>query len=83
MGGPFVKLIGVGAFNVAKRAARHFPRRHHIWRARCISSASLLTLARAGARVWARRGGGAFSLHVRIFSGRAFLLNPSLSELWL
>jgi hypothetical protein len=59
MGGSFVKLIGVGAINVARRAARPFsPRRHHIWRARVVSSQ--IVLAREGARAWARWGGGDF-----------------------
>lgn len=43
-------------------AARHFPCRHQIRRALVVSSLDK-SLAREGARAWARRGGGGFFLH--------------------
>lgn len=62
MGGHFVKLVGVRTPNVARRAARHFSlHRHHLRRARDVSSLCLQSLAQASARAWVRRGGAGFS----------------------
>ena len=88
MSSPFVKLNGVRALNVAKRAAHHIPtvcpRRHHVWRA-CVVVSSLIALARAGAGVWARWGGGGFSFAFHACSvptGRP-AFHPCFLKVWL
>lgn len=82
MGSPFVKLNGVGALNVAERAARLFcPRRHANRCAVALSLGCLQFLARAGAGDLVRRGGvGFFFLHDGSFASSRKRINSAFSE---
>ncbi|MFC5524033.1 hypothetical protein [Polaromonas jejuensis] len=82
MSGPVVKVEGVGTNSIATRAARLFPRRHHVWRARFISSVGLPSRAQASARVWVRWGGVGFSFSVVVTHAMSlfFLTNKSITK---